>query len=561
MAKNWAISIGINKYEFLQPLNYAKRDAQLMQEFLSKEAGFEKVFFFSDDSPDIGSKSTRPYRANLLRVLRFEKPIMGNGDNFWFFFSGHGMRHEGRDYLMPSDGDPGDIENTAIPISYVTERLRRCGADNVVLILDACRNQGTRSGEGIGNQTADIARQTGVISIFSCSPNEYSLEIEELQQGAFTYALLEGLGVQGQCATVEKLNHYLMQRVPEINRQHGKKYPQTPYTIAEPVTKLHLVLIPKYVTLTDIATLKNDAYQAEVEKNFALAEQLWIRLIAAAYGQDIEAIKALQRIGSLSVNKSGDQLLDGHNTKGSKPANINSKLEALLQLSTILTIPAIVLVLQLVIQFVNFLNRKPIAVTSPEASIVQENKGSGLEQSSLSQNSPTVKKSPLPNTNSQWQAVNQKNLKIGTYRAEGSMNNNSVLRIASRGDRFCVEIVDGPAYPYAGAGEKTVSSISLLKESLYIDATGKQLKTAKREVISSNGSTDYFSFGEDERDWQWVSIEMGGSSKLRECLEENRKYVHKECYWVDGLDLDGNTKNWTEQERKNELKSCKEKLL
>src|ERR687886_836534 len=175
MAKNWAIVIGINQYEFLQPLKYAERDAQLMQEFLRTEAGFERVFFFSDDSPPMNGKSTRPYRANLRRVLRelFENRFMGAGDNFWFFFSGHGMRYADHDYLMPSDGDPGDIDNTAISISYVTERLRRCGADNVVMILDACRSVGTRAGEGIGRQTSEEARSTGVVSIFSCSPEEY----------------------------------------------------------------------------------------------------------------------------------------------------------------------------------------------------------------------------------------------------------------------------------------------------------------------------------------------------------------------------------------------------
>ncbi|MEH2124725.1 MAG: SUMF1/EgtB/PvdO family nonheme iron enzyme [Nostoc sp.] len=300
MAKNWAIAIGINQYDYLQPLNYAKRDALLMQEFLGNEAGFERIFFFSDDSPELAGKSTRPTRTNLLRVLRqlFENPFMGAGDNFWFFFSGHGIRYADRDYLMPCDGDPEDIENTAIAINFVTERLRRCGADNVVLILDACRNEGKKTGEGIGRQTAEEARQQGVISIFSCIPQEYSYEIEALQQGAFTTALLEGLGIQGKCATVERLDQYLKFRVPELVRQH-KNTRQTPYLIAEPVNKSHLILVPRYASLADIATLKNDAYQAEVNRNLDLAEQLWIRVLAAASGQDMDAVRSLQRIERL----------------------------------------------------------------------------------------------------------------------------------------------------------------------------------------------------------------------------------------------------------------------
>ncbi|QLE49370.1 peptidase C14 [Nostoc sp. C057] len=300
MAKNWAIAIGINQYDYLQPLNYAKRDALLMQEFLGNEAGFERIFFFSDDSPPVDGKSTRPTRTNLLRVLRqlFDNPFMGAGDNFWFFFSGHGIRYADRDYLMPCDGDPEDVESTAIAINVVTERLRRCGADNVVLILDACRSLGTRAGEGIGRQTAEEARQQGVISIFSCSPEEYSYEIEALQQGAFTTALLEGLGIQGKCATVERLDQYLKFRVPELVRQH-KNTKQTPYVIAEPLDKSHLILVPRYATQKDIATLKNDAYQAEADRNLDLAEQLWIRVLAAASGQDMVAIKAIQRIERL----------------------------------------------------------------------------------------------------------------------------------------------------------------------------------------------------------------------------------------------------------------------
>jgi uncharacterized caspase-like protein len=334
MAKNWAIVVGINQYEFLQPLQYAQRDAQLMEQFLRAEAGFERIFFFSDNSLEIAGKSTRPFRANLLRVFRevFETPFLSNGDSFWFFFSGHGVRHADRDYLMPLDGDPRDIENTAISINYIAERLRRCGADNVLIMLDACRNSGAKTGTGIGEQTAEKARQTGVISVFSCSPSEYSYEIEALQQGAFTCALLEGLGIQGQCSTVERLNQYLEHRVPALNRQYQKPK-QTPYIIAEPVTRSHLILIPRHVTLADIATLKNDAYQAEVNQDFSLAEQLWIRVLAATSGQDMEAVEALQRMEHSKLKQSrkdvspgmGTEISDSSYSSGKKSVHLFSK--------------------------------------------------------------------------------------------------------------------------------------------------------------------------------------------------------------------------------------------
>lgn len=298
MAKNWAIVVGINQYRFLQPLRYAKRDAETMQAFLSQTAGFDRIFLFTDDSPELSGKTTEPFRNNLLRVLRqiFEKPFMTDGDNFWFFFSGHGMRHREQDYLMPLDGDPEDVEHTGISTHLIANYLRSCGADNAVMILDACRSEGKKSGEGIGRQTEAEARQTGVISIFSCSPEQYSYEIEAIGQGAFTCALLEGLGIRGRCATVERLNQYLANRVPELVQQHLGRARQIPYTIAEPIDRSHLILMPQHASLADIATLKNDAYRAQIKQDWDLAQRLWIRVLAAASGQDMEAIEALQTI-------------------------------------------------------------------------------------------------------------------------------------------------------------------------------------------------------------------------------------------------------------------------
>jgi len=313
--KNWAIVIGINHYDHLQSLDYAGQDAMGVSAFLQQELEFNKIFLFTDDSPDIGGKSTRPTLTNLLKILDdiFARSFMEAGDNFWFFFSGHGIPHQGRDYLMPADGYPSNIERTAIAVDDIRDKLRRCGAGNVIMILDACRKSSTRAGEGIGRQSAEAARQTGVISLFSCSPNQYSYEIEELKQGAFTYALLEGLGICGQCATVERLNQYLSQRVPELVWQYKRNH-QTPYTITEPITKSHLILNRRYVTLAELAVLKTDACLAEIHQDYALAEQLWLRVLAAATGSDMDAINAIRRIALRQAGTSSSDNTAGHKT-------------------------------------------------------------------------------------------------------------------------------------------------------------------------------------------------------------------------------------------------------
>ncbi|MBD2519306.1 SUMF1/EgtB/PvdO family nonheme iron enzyme [Nostoc sp. FACHB-973] len=325
MAKNWAIAIGINQYNNLQHLNYAKLDAEAMRDWFEKEVRFDRVFLFTEDSPSIPTSPpipTQPTYGNLRRFLRanFEKPLLAPGDNLWFFFAGHGCREADRDYLMLIDSDPGDVEHTAIPVDFVTQRLRRSGADNVVLFLDACRDEGSKGGEGIGQE------HQGVVTFYSCSPSQKSYEIEQLQHGSFTQALLDGLRIAGagNCATVERLDKYLQSRVPTINQTY-RKTPQHPYAIAEPATKLHLILLPDYATLTDIATMKLDAYQAEVKGEWELARQLWIRVNVAARGSDMKAIEAFSRIAqrqgeSSAPPKNPEPLPNGGRSGVSQPA-------------------------------------------------------------------------------------------------------------------------------------------------------------------------------------------------------------------------------------------------
>jgi uncharacterized caspase-like protein len=198
MSRNWAICIGINNYSRLQPLRYAVSDAAAVRDFFLQEGRFEQVYYFADDAPPIetpqGPMEAKPTFANLLDFFekRFQKPFLHVGDNLWLFFAGHGELHEGHDYLMPIDVSVGNLERTALRLSNLTACLRNSGADNTVLLLDACRSQGSRRGLGLGTE-----EQQGMVTVYSCSPREASYEIEELGHGAFTYALLEGFKLQG----------------------------------------------------------------------------------------------------------------------------------------------------------------------------------------------------------------------------------------------------------------------------------------------------------------------------------------------------------------------------
>lgn len=308
MGRNWAITVGINHYRNFQALHYAKRDAEAMRDYLQHEFNSPYVYHFSDNSPPIQTVSgsalnSLPTYAALCHFfdVRFERPFLHPGDNLWFFFSGYGCRHSGRDYLMPIDADPSDVERTAISLHYVTERLQRCGADNVILFIDGCR---TKLGccDGFGQEY-----QPGVITFFSCRPGEFSSEIKELQQGAFTYALLESLKIQGEgnCATVERLVQRLDHTLPELNQRFNQPA-QHLYSHIEPPIKNCLILLPQKAEMRDVLALKYSAANAESQQNYILATQFWIRVLAIL-PNDQEAIKRIERSARASADLSAQR--------------------------------------------------------------------------------------------------------------------------------------------------------------------------------------------------------------------------------------------------------------
>jgi formylglycine-generating enzyme required for sulfatase activity len=347
MGQNWAIVVGINEYSNLQRLNYAERDAASVRDLFG-ELGFKQVYFFAQDAPRIAGDSGPTFSAdptfgefdNFLD-RRFEKAFLKPSDNLWFFFAGHGRREAQQDYLMLRDSNPRKVEGSALKIQYLAAVLQNSGAGNVILLLDACRNDGSRGGLGIGGTPPP----PGVITFYACAPNQQSYEIDELRSGAFTHILLEELRLRaedGNCVTVEWLAQHLRVNVPELVKRHkgmaqdpvlaldpdSKRHaillPQNPVLALDPDSKRDTILLPKNLVLAldpdskrdaillpqnpvlarskDVKALKVQALNAEARGDRTVAEQIWIQVLAASPA-DTEAIQGIKRLATISEKR------------------------------------------------------------------------------------------------------------------------------------------------------------------------------------------------------------------------------------------------------------------
>jgi len=236
--RKWALIIGINGYEYVRKLRFCEADAELLAQTLIRDGGYspERVLLMTEgEAQRKNQPRLRPTLANILEALNSWLGVQKEQDVVLFFFAGHGMRSDkGEDFLLPIDATPAALERTAIPVSFLLEKLRRSGAKQIVCVFDACRTlfEGARGIEiqsRFGEQT-DALLEAEVI-LRSCKPEEISWEDEKLGHGVYTFFLAEALSGKADAdkdgaVTVEEAHRYVFEMVTRRARERNEK--QTP---------------------------------------------------------------------------------------------------------------------------------------------------------------------------------------------------------------------------------------------------------------------------------------------------------------------------------------------
>ncbi|MBD2344037.1 caspase family protein [Anabaena subtropica] len=231
MANYWAIAIGVNQYQLFQPLLCAQADAEALKDFLVQQAGFvpQRCLLMTDTSPPIDDRSTYPTKENILLLLEdLAAACWQPEDHLWFFFSGYGVNHNGRDYLMPTEGDPKLVEETGIEVRSLMQSLQLADL-NVLLLFDINRASASQGDTPVGQEIIELAEELQLSTIVSCQSDQFSQESRELGHGIFTGALLSALR-SGYGSNLAELEKYLSVLTPELS-QHYWRPTQNPVAV------------------------------------------------------------------------------------------------------------------------------------------------------------------------------------------------------------------------------------------------------------------------------------------------------------------------------------------
>ena len=259
--KRWAIVVGVDKYNDPQisPLRGAANDARTLAEALVRYSGFpsDQVILLATDQPT----ERQPTRVNLLRRLSNLVAAVPKDGLLLVSFSGHGMERGGHAFLLPADAQISDqisfLEDTAINVTRMRELIRATGVGQVIVLLDACRNDpGGRADAPnpltesyVNGFNFDVRNREvqAFATIYATGVGQRAYEYTERRQGYFTWAIVEALkGAASNSAgevTLSELVRFVQDAVPKriaIDLGGGKQ--QRPFATIEGYKAEELVL-------------------------------------------------------------------------------------------------------------------------------------------------------------------------------------------------------------------------------------------------------------------------------------------------------------------------------
>lgn len=234
---DFAVVIGIDGYSELPSATYAERDASAVKAHLLALGYPERNVALL-----LGAKAGRASVAKMLETWLANN--VNERSTVFVYYSGHGAPDPktGDAYLVPWDGDPQFLQDTAYPIKRLYAKLSALKAKRAVVALDACfSGSGGRSvlAKGLRPLVAQVSLAQDaakVVSLTAAEGGQVTGTLDEQGHGLFTYYLLRGLNGAAKDAdgkvTLRGLHEYLTPNVQDGARRQNRD--QTPQLLGAP---------------------------------------------------------------------------------------------------------------------------------------------------------------------------------------------------------------------------------------------------------------------------------------------------------------------------------------
>lgn len=273
-SKRFALIVGINEYQNSQvtDLQGAANDAKELAKALKQYAGFSErnITTLVSERGAIDSLDYLPTRSNIQEQMSetlARAREAGSDSLVLIAFAGHGVvrqaegnNRKGEAYFVPMDGLLNRIGDTSIKLADVRDEIERSGIEQVVILVDACRND-PQAGRSLGDNPLtepfksafDFQTQNrgikAYVTLYATGIGQRAYEYNDGGQtrGYFTSTLVKGLAgaaanTRGEI-TLANLISYVEREVPSrVNSGRNRDRVQIPFSDIEGSGAISLVL-------------------------------------------------------------------------------------------------------------------------------------------------------------------------------------------------------------------------------------------------------------------------------------------------------------------------------
>jgi WD40 repeat protein len=232
--KLYVLAVGVSKYS--NPnynLEFAAKDARDFAAAMSSQ----KALLYRDVIVKVLADETAT-KDEILDGLDWIRKETTSKDVAMVFFAGHGINDQnGSYYFLPHNTDVQRLLRTGVPFTDIKTTVQSL-AGKTLFFIDTCHSGNvlgdTRRRDlasdlnGVVNELASA--ENGAVVFAASTGNQYSLENKNWNNGAFTKALVEGIGGRADYTgkgkiTINMLDLYLSERVKELTG--GRQTPTT----------------------------------------------------------------------------------------------------------------------------------------------------------------------------------------------------------------------------------------------------------------------------------------------------------------------------------------------
>jgi hypothetical protein len=196
--KDWGLIIGIEDYNRLPKVEYARKDALIVRDYFIRILGIPEENIISLIDQDATKARIEGYLKNYM------PKNIGKDANLYVYFAGHGMPgvRKGEPYLVPYDADTRFIEQTGYKLISFYQDLHKIKVKRVYVFLDSCfSGMASRAAQLLikGSRPALVHVENfrmpsnSIISLNATSTGQVSNAYHEKEHGLFTYYLMRAL--------------------------------------------------------------------------------------------------------------------------------------------------------------------------------------------------------------------------------------------------------------------------------------------------------------------------------------------------------------------------------